>query len=414
MQKNDRVSEIVPEVIGWRQHIHANPELGFAEYETAAFVAARLKEFGLTIHTDTSATAVVATLTKGRGERAIALRAELDALPVREAADVPYASKNEGVMHACGHDGHMAILLGTAKLLAETDSFDGTVVFIFQPAEEVLGGGKKMIEDGLLIGFPVDQVFAIHNWPGFPEGHIGIRAGPQMAAVDDFEVAFRGSGCHAAMPHLGDDPILAAASFVTALQRLVSRSVDPFAPVVLSITQIHGGRFNNIVPGEVKVDGTCRFYDKALSEHCAAEIERVAAGVASMHGIKAELNYKRGYPPVVNSLNGAAIAAAAGEDTVGPERVLTKFQPSMGCDDFAFMLQGVGDGAYAWIGAGDVGPGEGLHGDRFVFNDAIIPVGIRFLLKVVQRALCPGCHEGNVARCPDPVGQFTHSEVPLF
>jgi hippurate hydrolase len=390
MQNNDRVSEIVPEVVGWRRHIHANPELGFAEHQTAAFVAARLREFGLTVHTDVSETAIVATLARGSGGRAIALRAELDALPIREAADVPYASGNNGVMHACGHDGHMAILLGAAKLLAETDSFDGTVVFVFQPAEEVVGGGKKMIEDGLLVRFPVDQVFAIHNWPGFAEGRIGIRAGPQMAAVDDFEVTFRGNGCHAAMPHLGDDPILAAASFVTAIQRLVSRSVDPLAPAVLSVTQIHGGRFNNFVPGEVKVEGTCRFYDKALSDHCAAEIERVASATAAMHGVRAELDHRRGYPPVVNPANGAAMAAAAAADAVGREHVITEFQPSMGCEDFSFMLQGVGDGAYAWIGAGDVGPGEGLHGDRFVFNDAIIPIGIRFFLSVVQRALPRG------------------------
>ncbi|MEW6634550.1 MAG: amidohydrolase [Pseudomonadota bacterium] len=390
MQENDRVAAIVPQVIGWRQHIHANPELGFAEHETAAFVAAKLKEFGLAVHTDVSATAVVATLTKGRNGKAIALRAELDALPIKEAADVAYASRNDGVMHACGHDGHTAMLLGAAKLLAESESFDGTVVFVFQPAEEVLGGGRKMIEDGLLKRFPVDQVFAVHNWPGFPEGHIGVRAGPQMAAVDDFEIAFRGSGCHAAMPHLGDDPLLAAASFVTAIQRLVSRSVDPLSPVVLSVTQIHGGRFNNFVPGEVKVEGTCRFYDRALSDHCAAEIERVAAACAAMHGASAELTYKRGYPPVVNPASGAALAAQAGADIVGAERVSTEFQPSMGCEDFAFLLQGVGDGAYIWIGAGDIGPGAGLHGDRFVFNDAIIPIGIRFLLNVVQRVLPVG------------------------
>jgi hippurate hydrolase len=346
-----------------------------------------LKEFGLAVHTDVSATAVVATLARGASGKAVALRAELDALPIREAADVAYASRNDGIMHACGHDGHTAMLLGAAKLLAGSESFDGTVVFVFQPAEEVLGGGKKMIGDGLLTRFPVDQVFAIHNWPGFPEGHIGVRAGPQMAAVDDFEIVFRGAGCHAAMPHLGDDPLLAAASFVTASQRLVSRSVDPLSPIVMSVTQIHGGRFNNFVPGEVKVEGTCRFYDRALSEHCAAEIERVAKATAAMHGATAELTYKRGYPPVVNPANGAALAALAGADTVGSERVSTEFQPSMGCEDFAFLLQGVGDGAYVWIGAGDVGPGAGLHGDRFVFNDAVVPIGIRFFLNVVRRAL---------------------------
>jgi amidohydrolase len=390
MRDNDKVAAIVPEVVGWRRHIHANPELGIVEHETAAFVAARLREFGLAVHTDVSATAVVATLTKGTSRRAIALRAELDALPIKEAADVDYASMNEGVMHACGHDGHMAILLGAAKLLAESGDFDGTVVFIFQPAEEVLGGGRKMIEDGLLDRFPVDQVFALHNWPGFPEGHIGVRAGPQMAAVDDFEIIFRGSGCHAAMPHLGDDPLLAAASFVTAIQRLVSRSVDPLSPAVLSVTQIHGGRFNNFVPSEVNVEGTCRFYDRVLSDHCAAEIERVAQACAAMHGASADLTYKRGYPPVVNSPDGAALAALAGAETVGADRVVTEFQPSMGCEDFAFLLQGVGDGAYAWIGAGDVGPGAGLHGDRFVFNDAVIPTGIRFFLNVVERALPVG------------------------
>ena len=390
MQENDEVAAIVPEAIGWRHKIHANPELGFAEHETAAFVAAKLKEFGLTVHTDVSATAVIATLTKGASGKAVALRAELDALPIREAADVAYASRNDGVMHACGHDGHTAMLLGAAKLLAESEGFDGTVVFVFQPAEEVLGGGKKMIEDGLLKRFAVDQVFAAHNWPGFPEGHVGVRAGPQMAAVDDFEIVFRGDGCHAAMPHLGDDPLLAAASFVTAIQRLVSRSVDPLSPVVMSVTQIHGGRFNNFVPGEVKVEGTCRFYDRALSDHCAAEIERVAQATAAIHGASAELTYKRGYPPLVNPANGAALAALAGADTVGAERVSTAFQPSMGCEDFAFLLQGVGDGAYVWIGAGDVGPGAGLHGDRFVFNDAIVPIGIRFFLNVVQRALPTG------------------------
>ena len=387
MPANDGVAEIAPEVIAWRKHIHANPELGFAEHETAAFVAVKLKAFGLAVHTDVSRTAVVATLTKGNGSKAIALRAELDALPIEEMADIDYASKNKGVMHACGHDVHTAILLCTAKLLAESEDFDGTVVFIFQPAEEVVGGGRQMIEDGVLERFPVGKVFAIHNWPGFPKGQIGVLAGPQMAAVDDFEIRFHGSGCHAAMPHLGDDPVLAAASFVTAVQHVVSRSIDPLAAAVLSVTQIHGGRFNNFVPTEAKVEGTCRFYDPVLSDHCAEEIERIARAVAAMHGVTAELNYKRGYPPVVNPAAGAGLAALAARDTVGAGRVSTDFQPSMGCEDFAFLLRGVGDGAYAWIGAGDVGPGEGLHGDRFVFDDDIVPIGMRYFLNVVHRAL---------------------------
>lgn len=387
MTANDRVAGITDEVIGWRHRIHADPELGFQEHRTAAFVAGRLRGFGLEVHTDVSATAVVGLLRRGTGGRSVALRAELDALPIQEAAGVPYASRTPGVMHACGHDGHSAILLGAAKLLAEGGGFDGTVVFVFQPAEEVVGGGRRMVGDGVFERFPVDAVFALHNWPGVPEGHIAVRTGPQMAAVDDFELRFSGKGCHAAMPHLGDDPILAAADFVAAAQRVVSRSIDPLKPAVLSVTQIHGGRFNNFVPTEVTVEGTCRFYDAGLSDHCEAEIRRIAEGVAAVHGLAAALTYKRGYPPVVNPADGADVAVAAGLDAVGSERVLTEFPPSMGCEDFAFMLNAVGHGAYAWVGAGEAGPGEGLHGDRYVFNDAVVPVGIRWFMNVVQRAL---------------------------
>lgn len=390
MIANDRVAEIADEVIGWRHRIHADPELGFQESRTAAFVAERLRAFGLEVHTDVSATAVVATLQHGTGGGSIALRAELDALPIDEAAAVPYASRNPGVMHACGHDGHTAILLGVARLLAEGGGFDGRVVFVFQPAEEVVGGGRRMVADGLFERFPIDQVYAIHNWPGLPEGHIGVRPGAQMAAVDDFALVFRGRGSHAAMPHLGDDPILAAAGFVSAAQRVVSRSIDPLLPAVLSVTQIHGGRFNNFVPTEVTVEGTCRFYDRELSDHFEAEIRRVADGIAAIHGLGVSLDYRRGYPPVINPAEGAALAAEAAVDTVGADRVTTDFPPSMGCEDFAFMLGAVGQGAYAWIGSGAVGPGEGLHGDRYVFNDAVVPIGMRYLLNVVRRALPAG------------------------
>lgn len=387
MTRNDRVAEIAPLAIAWRHHLHADPEPGFEEHRTAAFVAQKLAEFGLQVHRDVSATAVVGVLRRGSGSGRIALRAELDALPIREAADVPHASRTPGLMHACGHDGHMAILLGAARLLAEEGGFEGTVVFVFQPAEEVLGGGRRMIEDGLLERFPVDAVFALHNWPGFPEGHIGVLEGPQMAAVDDFAVRFAGRGCHAAMPHLGDDPILAAGGFVSAVQRVVGRSVDPQQAAVLSITQIHGGSFNNFVPSEVRVEGTCRFYDPALGDHFEAEIGRVAAGIAAAHGVHAGVDYRRGYPPVLNPPPGVELARAAAADTVGAERVPESFSPSMGCEDFAFMLDAVGEGAYAWIGSGDTGPGEGLHGDRYVFNDRIVPVGIRYLVNLARRAL---------------------------
>ncbi len=391
MTANDPIAEILPEVVAWRHKIHANPELGFEEHDTAAFVAEKLRSFGLEVHSDVSATAVVGVLRKGDSDRRVALRADMDALPIQEKAAVPYASKTPGVMHACGHDGHSAMLLGAAKLLAGEVTFDGTIAFVFQPAEEVVGGGRRMVADGLFRRFPAEKVFAIHNWPGFPAGHIGVLEGPQMAAVDDFSLTVTGKGAHAAMPHLGDDPILAAADLITGLQRVVSRSADPMQALVLSVTQVHGGRFNNFVPGEVRIEGTCRFFDPALSEHCRTEIQRVAEGVGATHGLCLALDYRPGYPPVVNSEAGAADALAAAADALGTGRAASDFQPSMGCDDFAFMLQAVGEGAYAWIGAGEVAAGEGLHGDHYVFNDeAVLPAGIRYWVSLAQRLLPAG------------------------
>ncbi len=386
MLHNDPIAKLTPEVVAWRHHIHANPELGFQEVETARFVADKLRSFGLEVQEGIGGTGVVGTLRSGSGKRTIGLRAELDALPVIERTGLPYASKTEGVMHACGHDGHSAMLLGAAKLLSEALDFDGTVHFIFQPAEENEGGSMKMIEAGLFERFPVEAVYAVHNWPGVPFGTIAARAGAQMAAVDNFELRFSGLGAHVAMPHLGDDPILAAGAFIQGVQRIVSRAVDPQTPIVVSLTQVHGGNVGNIVPKEVWLQGTCRFFDPALSDLCERLIGEIAHGVAASHGLTATLDYKRGYPPVINTAAAAALAARAASAAVGPENVSTEFKPSLGCEDFAFMIRAA-SGCYAWIGAGEVGPGEGLHGDRYVFNDGIVPHVLRYWQNLVAGAL---------------------------
>jgi amidohydrolase len=386
MLHNDRIAAVTPDVVAWRHAIHANPELGFQERQTAAFVAEQLRSFGLEVHEGIGGTGVVGVLRSGSGSRSIGLRAELDALPITERSGKPYASRTPGVMHACGHDGHTAMLLGAAKLLSEQAGFDGVVHFVFQPAEENEGGGVRMIEAGLFERFPVEAIYAVHNWPGLAFGTIATRVGPMMAAVDGFELRFTGTGAHAAMPHLGDDPILAAGAFVGSVQRIVSRAVDPQTPLVVSMTQIHGGNVGNVVPGEVWLQGTCRFFEPTLSEMCERLVADIAKGIAAAHGVATQLDYKRGYPPVINTATAVACAVEAAASVVGRDRVRTEFSPSMGCEDFAYMARAAG-GAYAWIGAGEVGPGEGLHGDRYDFNDGIVPIVLEYWVNLVAQVL---------------------------
>jgi len=386
MLHNDPIAAVTPEVVGWRHHIHANPELGLQEHETARFVAAQLRAFGLEVHEGIGGTGVVGVLRRGASPHAIGLRAELDALPVTERSGVPYASKHDGSMHACGHDGHTAMLLGAAKLLSQSSTFDGTVNFIFQPAEENDGGSMRMIEDKLFVRFPVDAMYAVHNWPGLAFGTIAMRVGPMMAAVDRFELRFTGTGAHAAMPHLGDDPILAAGAFIGSVQRIVSRAIDPQTPLVVSITQVHGGNVGNIVPNEVWLQGTCRFFDPTLSDRCEQLVHQIATGIASAHAVASKLDYTRGYPPVVNTPDAVAGAVKAATSVVGSDHVLTDFNPSMGCEDFAYMVRAAG-GAYAWVGAGQVGPREGLHGDHYIFNDEIVPIVLRYWVNLVEQNL---------------------------
>jgi len=388
MLPNDPLIAAVPQVVAWRHAFHRNPELGFQEHETARFVADTLRSLGLEVHERIGGTGVVGVLRRGDSRRAIGLRAELDALPIKEASGKPHASQRDGAMHACGHDGHAAVLLGAAQVMAREGSFDGTVVFIFQPAEEVLGGGMAMIEAGLFERFPVSSVYAIHNWPGLELGSIATKTGPMMAAVDGFTLRFSGAGCHAAMPHLGDDPILAAAEFVTSVQRIVSRSIDPHEPLVVSITSIRAGSIGNIVPSAVDLEGTCRFLEPSLSSHGERLLAQIAAGLAKAHGVQAELRYVRGYPALANSREATAHALKAAAATVGEARVVADFRPSLGCEDFAYMTSARG-GAYVWIGSGEAGPRQGLHGDCYDFNDEIVPIALRFWINLVNEVLAP-------------------------
>lgn len=387
MDSNDLVEDRVPDIIALRHDIHANPELGFKEHRTADLIATRLAAAGLEVHRGLTDTAVIGVLKNGTSERRVIFRAELDALPIHEKSGVAYASTAEGSMHACGHDGHMAMLTGAAELLARTRGFDGTILFVFQPAEEVLGGAKTLIDAGLLETFPADAAYSLHNWPGVAEGHLVIGPGPRMAAVDDFTITFNGTGCHAAMPEDGDDPILAATEFINSAQRIVSRTVDPQAALVLSFTQIHGGTINNIVPPAVRAEGTCRFFRKDYSDHVEAQLRRIADGVRIGHAVDTALEYRRGYPAVVNPAGGAATARRAALQFASADQVPDGVPASMGCEDFAYMLNAVGDGCYVWLGAGPVGPGAGLHGDRYVFNDRLIETGMRFWTELAATAL---------------------------
>jgi amidohydrolase len=383
----NRIADFHKDLIVWRHEIHAHPETAFEERETAALVARRLAEFGLDVHRGLAGTGVVGTL-KGNapGHRAIALRADMDALHIHEKNSVAYASKTPGKMHACGHDGHTTMLLGAARYLAETRNFAGTVHFVFQPAEENEGGGRVMVADGLFEKFPVEAVYGMHNWPGMPVGTFAMRAGPMMASFDIFEITVRGKGTHAALPHLGHDPMVAAAQIVTGLQTLVSRNTHPLESAVVSVTQIHGGDTWNVIPDEAVLRGTVRSFKTELQDAIEAGIRRVATGIAGALGTTAEVRYERRYPPTVNSEKETEIAAAIAADVVGDANVNRGLLPTMGSEDFAFMLQAK-PGCYVFIGNGTGDKAVGLHNPHYEFNDEILPIGASYWARLVERTL---------------------------
>ena len=385
----NRIAEFHAEMTGWRHDIHAHPEMAFKEHRTADFVAATLAGFGIEVDRGLAGTGIVGTLRCGSGKRAIALRADMDALPIHEKTGCAHASTHDGVMHACGHDGHTTMLLGAARYLAETRNFDGTVHFIFQPAEENECGGQRMVEDGLFTRFPVDSVYGMHNWPGVPVGEFGVRSGPIMAADDKFEITITSRGAHAAMPHLGDDPIVAAGALIGAIQSIVSRTVDPQDEVVVSVTQIHGGNTWNIVPEEVVLRGTCRYFKPALRHVLEAALRRVSEGVAATHGVKAAFAYYKPIPPAVNAEGPTEAAARAAALVAGEANVHRDLLPSMGCEDFGFMLA-ARPGCYIWIGNGPMADGRSLHSARYDFNDEILPLGASYWANLVESTLPRG------------------------
>lgn len=376
---------LTPSLVSWRRRLHANPEIAFQEHATAQFVVEQLTEFGLDqVIAGFGRTGVVGVLQNGAGP-AIGLRADMDALPIQEENEFAHRSQNPGRMHACGHDGHTAMLLGAAQLLAERRNFQGTVYFVFQPAEENEGGARVMTEAGLFERFPMQAIYGMHNWPGLAEGEIALHAGPMMAAFDMFEVEIIGRGAHAAMPQYGVDPILIGSELVSALQKLVSR-MDPLDSAVLSVTQFHAGDAYNVIPERAVLKGGIRSLSPTTQDRMEREFRRTASGVCEANGARAEVRYERRYPPTINAPAETELAARAARDVVGAARVHTNLPPSMGSEDFAFFLQ-QRPGCYIWLGAGDRPGSCMLHNPRYDFNDQILPIGVAYWLRLVELAL---------------------------
>jgi amidohydrolase len=371
-----------------RRDIHAHPELAFAEHRTAELVAGHLEGLGLEVHRAIGGTGVVGVIRGGKGLRAIGLRADMDALPMQERNEFAHKSRHAGCMHACGHDGHTTMLLGAAEVLAADPGFDGTVYLIFQPAEEGEGGARAMIEDGLFERFPMEAVFGMHNWPGMPAGQFAVHAGPVMASADRFDIEILGHGAHAAMPHLGADPVTAGAALVQALQTIVSRTLDPIDAAVISVTQFHAGEAYNVIPDRAQLCGTVRAFSESVQDHVERHLARLCEGIAAGFGVRVNCSYRRGYPPTINTVAEAALCAEVARGLVGEGAVSTAARPSMGAEDFAYFLQHK-PGCYVWIGNG---PGEGgctLHNPNYDFNDAVIPVGVSYWAELARRILGP-------------------------
>jgi amidohydrolase len=380
MKVLERITGYTDDLVAIRRDLHAHPEIGFEEERTSGVVAEKLASWGIEVHRGIGKTGVVGVL-RGKGEgRRIGLRADMDALPIEEQTNLPYRSKTPGKMHACGHDGHTTMLLGAARYLAETRAFDGTAVFIFQPAEEGLGGARAMIADGLFERFPCDEVYGLHNNPNGPRGQVATRPGPSMAAADFFDLRITGRGAHGAHPDQSIDPTVVALTLAQAMQTIASRNVDPLKAAVVSITQVHGGAAYNVIPETMQLSGTIRTFDKEVRELCHNRIRELAAGIGNAFGATIDVDIRDIFSVLENSAEHAQAAAEVATELFGAANVDPAATPKMGSEDFADMLHAV-PGAYLWIGQT---PGPAVHNAGYDFDDGIIPIGASLLARLVE------------------------------
>ena len=387
MNIKKKIEQITPEMLKWRHSIHSKPEIAYQEKDTSDFISKKLREFGIEVHQGIGKTGVVGII-KGKNsnsERAIGIRADMDALPMTEKTNLPYTSKNEGAMHACGHDGHSTMLLGAAKYLAETRNFYGTVYCIFQPAEEGgNAGAKAMINDGLFKKFKIDTVWGIHNWPGIPLGQAVIHEGFAMAGGDIIVFTIEGKGGHAAQPQYSNDPIVAAGFTITALQSLISRQLDPFKNAVLSLTKIEGGSAFNVIPDTVTIGGTLRSTNEHIRNDMLKKIKKVALNACEISNCKVNIEIRPGYPSTINDEKSAKLASEIFRNTFGDSFINLEETPTMGSEDFSYMLKEK-PGAYIWLGAGE--DAEKLHSAHYDFNDALLPIGAEYWANLAETTL---------------------------
>ena len=380
------INQMQEEMKEWRKDLHRIPEIGLQEHKTSEFIQNKLKLWNIDFKAGYANTGIVAWVkgNKGSSEKTIGLRADFDALPMTEKNSFNHKSMNEGMMHACGHDGHTTMLLGAAKYIKENPEFDGKVYFIFQPGEEGFGGGEKMIQEGLFKDHKIDEVYALHNWPELPLGHFGISTGAIMAAVDEYDIIVKGKGGHAAFPHLAIDPIVIASQIVLSLQTIISRFLNPVDNALITVTKIHGGSAYNVIDDEVILNGTVRTFKQETRDKIERKINETAEGIAKANGGEAEVVYSRKYPPTINSKKESIFASIVAKELVGEKNVQMDVDPSMGGEDFSYLLNEK-PGSYLYIGQKDKGYEAGLHTTKYDFNDDLLPVGVNFWVNLVKK-----------------------------